>query len=69
MDELYKLEKLINLLLSFGLCCVFAAEHGLSLVVARGGHSSLWCLGFSLLWLLLLRAPTLRCTGFSSCRT
>ena len=38
--------------------------HGLSLVVVSGGYSLLWCLGFPLQWLLLLRS-----TGFSSCST
>ena len=38
------------------LCWVFIAAHGLSLVVASGGYSSLRCTGFSLQWLLLLRS-------------
>ena len=41
--------------------------HGLSLAVVSGGYSSLWCTGFSLRWLLLLRSTGSRCTGFSSC--
>ena len=45
------------------------AEHGLSLVVASGGYSSLWCAGFSLGWLLLLRSTGSRHAGFSSCGT
>ena len=32
----------------FWLCCVFIAMHRLSLVVANGNYSSLWCVGFSL---------------------
>ena len=44
---------------------VFFAEHGLSLVAASGGCSSLRCAGFSL-WLLLLWSMGSRCTGFSS---
>ena len=32
-----------------GSCCA-----GFSLVVVSGGYSSLWCLGFSLLWLLVV---------------
>ena len=36
----------------FWLCCIFVAAYGLSLVVASGGYSSLWCAGFSLQWLL-----------------
>ena len=47
----------------------FAATRGLSLVVASGGYSSLWCTGFSLQWLLLLRSTGSRCTGCSSCGT
>ena len=37
----------------FWLHWVFIAAHGLSLVVASGGYSSLWYTGFSLQWLLL----------------
>ena len=37
---------------------------GLSLVVVSRGYSSLWRVGFSLLWLLLLLS-----TGFSNCGT
>ena len=39
----------------FWLCWVFIAAHGLSLVAASGGYSSLRCAGFS-------------CGGFSCCR-
>ena len=35
---------------------VFVAVHGLSLVVASGGYSSLQCTGFSFWWLLFLRS-------------
>ena len=52
---------------NFWLCWVFVAAHGLSLVVASGGYSSLRCAGFSLRWLLLLRSMGSRRTGFSSC--
>ena len=38
-----------------------------SLVAARGGYSLLWCVGFSLQWLLLLWSTGSRHTGFSSC--
>ena len=38
----------------FWLHWVFVAAHGPSLVAASGGYSSLWCVGFSLWWLLLL---------------
>ena len=48
---------------------VFVAARGLSLVVASGGYSSLWCAGFSLQWLLLLWSTGSRCMGFSSCST
>ena len=44
-------------------CCT----HGLSLVAASGGYSSLWCTGFSLCWLLLLWSTGSRRAGFSSC--
>ena len=51
----------------FGLHWVFVAARGLSLVAASGGYSSLWCAGFSLQWLLLLRSTGSRCAGFSTC--
>ena len=41
--------------------------HGLSLVAASGGYSSLWCAGFSLRWLLLLWSKGCRRQGFSTC--
>ena len=50
----------------FWLCWVFVAVHGLSLVAASRGYSSLRCAGFSLRWLLLLQSMGSRCTGFSS---
>ena len=43
-------------------CCTW-----LSLVVVSGGYSSLWYLGFSLWWLLLLWNISSKSTGFSSC--
>ena len=46
---------------------VFVAARGLSLVAVRGGYSSLWCVGFSLRWLLLLRSTGSRRAGFGSC--
>ena len=55
--------------LFFWLRWVFVAVHGLSLVVASRGYSSLWCTGFSLQWLLLLHSTGSRCAGFSSCGT
>ena len=48
---------------------VFVAVHGLSLVAASGGYSSLRCVDFSLPWLLLLRSTGSRRAGFSSCGT
>ena len=53
----------------FWLHWVFVAAHGLSLVVASGGYSSLPYAGFSLRWLLLLRSMGSRRMGFSSCGT
>ena len=44
------------LIFIFWLRWVFVAARGLSLVAASGGYSSLWCAGFSLRWLLLLRS-------------
>ena len=38
----------------FWLLWFFIAAHGLSLVAASSGYSSLWCAGFSMQWLLLL---------------
>ena len=60
---------LINLFyfIYFGLCWVFVAAHGLSLVAASWGYTSLQCAGFSLRWLLLLRSTGSRHAGFSSC--
>ena len=49
---------------------VFLVARGLSLVAVRGGYSSLWCAGFSLRWLLLLRstrASVVVARGLSSC--
>ena len=54
------------LIFYFWLCWVFVAACGLSLVAASGGNSSLWCTGFSLSWLLLLRSMSSRSVGFSS---
>ena len=59
-------EKLFKIFL-FWLCWAFVAALGLSLVAVSGGYSSLWCTGFSLWWLLLLRSMGSRCTGFSNC--
>ena len=57
---------LINLFIYFWLCWVFVAAHRLSLVVASGGYSLLWCMGFSLQWLLLLQGTGSRHVGFGS---
>ena len=54
---------LFILFIYFWLCWVFVAAHGLSLVVASGGYSSLGCGGFSLQWLLLLRSTGSRHAG------
>ena len=51
--------KLINSWLHW----VFTAARGLSLVVASGSSSSLWCAGFSLQWFLLLWSTGSRCLG------
>ena len=56
-----------NKFIYFWLHWVFVAVHGLSLVSARGGYSSLRCSGFSLQWLLLLQSTGSRQAGFSSC--
>ena len=67
---------LINLfyLFIFGCVGVFVAACRLSLVAASGGYSSLWCVGFSLWWLLLLQSMGSRAQasvvvahGLSSC--
>ena len=58
---------LFSFYLFFWLHYIFVVVHGLSLVAASGGYSLLWCAGFSLWWLLLLRSMGSRCAGFSSC--
>ena len=57
------------LLIYFWLRWVFVAARGFSLVATSGGYSSLWCAGFSLRWLLLLRSMDSRRAGFSSSGT
>ena len=64
-----KINIFIYLFNLFWLRWVFVAARGLSLVVASGGYSLLWCAGFSLWWLLLLWSTGSRRTGFSSCST
>ena len=51
----------------FWLRWVFVAARGLSLVAASGDYSSLWCVGLSSRWLLLLQSIGFRHAGFSSC--
>ena len=55
---------------------LFLAAYGLSLVAASGGHSLLWCTGFSPQWPLLLRSTgsqragsVVVAHGLSSCGT
>ena len=55
------------ILFYFWLHWVFVAARGLSLVGVSGGYSSLWCVGFSLRWLLLVRSTGSRHADFSSC--
>ena len=62
-------KNLFILIFNFWLHWVFVAASGLSLVAAGGGYSLLWCVGFSLQWLLLLQSTGSRCAGFSSCGT
>ena len=57
------------LFIYFWLRWVFIAAHGLSLVAASGGYSSLWCVGFSLQWLLLLWSTGSRHMEFNNCGT
>ena len=64
---LLKKNYLFIYLFIFQLCQVFVAEHRLSLIAASRDYSSLWCIGFSLPWLLLLRSMGSRHVGFSSC--
>ena len=48
---------------------VFAAAYRLSLLAASRGYSSLWCVPFSLWWLVLSWSMGSRCMGFSNCGT
>ena len=56
----------LNLFIYFWLHWVFIAACGLSLVATSGGYSLLWCVGFSLQWLLSLWSMGSRHAGFSS---
>ena len=61
---------LINLFIYlFMAVLVFAAVCRLSLVAVSGGYSSLWCVGFSLQWLPLLRSMGSSHAAVSSCGT
>ena len=60
---------LFYLLFIFGCVGSSLLRAGFSLVVVSRGYSSLWCVGFSLRWLLLLRSTGSRRVGFSSCGT
>ena len=57
------------LFIYFLLCLVFSATHGFCLAVVSGATLQLWCAGFSLLGLLLLRSTGTRHKGFSCCGT
>ena len=57
------------LFIYFWLRWLFVVARGLSLVAASGGYFSLWWVGFSLQWLLLLWSTGSRHVGFSSCVT
>ena len=52
MDSFFK----ILFIIYFGLCWVFVAAHGLSLVAASGVYCWLRCAGFSLRWPHLLQS-------------
>ena len=58
---------LFILFIYFWLWWVFITAHGLSLVAASGGYSSLLCAGFLLQWLLFLWSTGSRHADFSSC--
>ena len=60
---------LFILFIYFWLHWVFIAARGLSLASASGGHSLLWCAGFSLRWPLPLWSMGSRHAGFRSCGT
>ena len=53
----------VYLFIYFWLCWVFVSVRGLSLGAASGGHSSLRCVGLSLLRPLLLWGTGSRCAG------
>ena len=61
------LKSILSLFFFFFGCVGSSLLHWLSLVAANRGYSSLWCAGFSLWWLLLLRSTGSKCVGFNSC--
>ena len=61
------LQNLFILFIYFWLRWAFVVARGLSLVAVSGGYSSLWCVGFSLRWLLLFWSTGSRCVAFSHC--
>ena len=67
LGEQNSVHNIFFFLFYFWLCWVFVAAHGLSLLAANGGSSSLRYTGFSPQWLLLLWSTGSRCAGFSSC--
>ena len=56
MANLFFSFNFIYLFIYFWLCWVLVAVRGLSLAVASGGYSLLWCAGFSLRCLLIVVA-------------
>ena len=67
--QIFLKNRFIYSFIYFWLCWVFVAARRLSLAAASRGYSSLWCTGFSLRWLLLLRSMGSRRMGFSRCGT
>ena len=63
LGSFFFLDADFDLFIYFWLCWVFVSVRGLSLVVARGGHSSSWCAGLSLSQPLLLRSTGSRRAG------
>ena len=71
---IYFFINLLSIYFYFWLHWVFIAACRLSLVAASGGYSLLWCVGFSLWWLLFCgawalgtRASVVVALGLSSC--
>ena len=57
----------LSYLFIFGCLGSSLLRTGFSLVVVSEGYSSLWCVGFSLPWLLLLQSMGSKRPGFRSC--